>query len=63
MRRHEQRRAGQTLSLHGLWPEQARMRHPVRQLQRQPFELSKDTIEKIAPWMPNFFYERSFRRL
>jgi ribonuclease T2 len=36
------------------------MRHQYGSCSGQPFELSKDTIEKIAPWMPNFFYERSF---
>jgi len=49
-----------TLSLHGLWPNKQECGVQYGSCSGQPFELSKDTIEKIAPWMPNFFYERSF---
>lgn len=49
-----------TLSLHGLWPNKQECGTQYGSCSGKPFELSKDTIEKIAPWMPNFFYERSF---
>jgi len=49
-----------TLSLHGLWPNKQECGIQYGSCSGKPFELSKDTIEKIAPWMPNFFYERSF---
>jgi ribonuclease T2 len=49
-----------TLSLHGLWPNKQECGVQYGSCSGKPYELSKDTIEKIAPWMPNFFYERSF---
>jgi ribonuclease T2 len=49
-----------TLSLHGLWPNKKECGTQYGSCSGQPFSLSKDTIEKIAPWMPNFFYERTF---
>lgn len=49
-----------TLSLHGLWPNKKECGTQYGSCSGQPFALSKDTIEKIAPWMPNFFYERTF---
>ncbi|RZT11029.1 ribonuclease T2 [Duganella sp. CF402] len=49
-----------TLSLHGLWPNKQECGVQYGSCSGKPFELSKDTIEKISPWMPNFFYERSF---
>ncbi|MTV37056.1 ribonuclease T2 family protein [Duganella radicis] len=49
-----------TLSLHGLWPNKKECGTHYGSCQGKQFELSKDTIEKIAPWMPNFFYERTF---
>ena len=49
-----------TLSLHGLWPNKKECGTNYGSCQGPQFSLSKDTIEKIAPWMPNFYYERSF---
>ena len=49
-----------TLSLHGLWPNKKECGTQYGSCQGKPFELSKDTIDKVAPWMPNFYYERSF---
>jgi ribonuclease T2 len=49
-----------TLSLHGLWPNKKECGTQYGSCNGPAFALSKDTIEKIAPWMPNFFYERSF---
>ncbi|NYE60689.1 ribonuclease T2 [Duganella sp. 1224] len=49
-----------TLSLHGLWPNKQECGTQYGSCSGPPFALSKDTIEKIAPWMPNFFYERTF---
>jgi ribonuclease T2 len=48
------------LSLHGLWPNKKECGTNYGSCSGQPFALSKDTIEKVAPWMPNFFYERTF---
>jgi ribonuclease T2 len=49
-----------TLSLHGLWPNKKECGTQYGSCSGQPFELSKATIEKVAPWMPNFYYERTF---
>jgi ribonuclease T2 len=48
------------LSLHGLWPNKKECGTSYGSCSGQPFALSKDTIEKVAPWMPNFYYERTF---
>jgi ribonuclease T2 len=52
--------AAKTLSLHGLWPNKKECGTQYGSCSGQPFALSKDTIEKVAPWMPNFFFERTF---
>ncbi|MET0319753.1 MAG: ribonuclease I [Duganella sp.] len=52
--------AAKTLSLHGLWPNKKECGTRYGSCQGQQFALSKDTIEKVAPWMPNFYYERTF---
>jgi len=49
-----------TLSLHGLWPNKKECGTNYGSCSGQPFALSTGTIEKVAPWMPNFFYERTF---
>jgi ribonuclease T2 len=49
-----------TLSLHGLWPNKKECGTQYGSCSGEAFALSKDTIEKVAPWMPNFFYERTF---
>ncbi|MFS2002753.1 ribonuclease T2 family protein [Duganella sp. CT11-25] len=49
-----------TLSLHGLWPNKKECGTNYGSCSGETFALSKDTIEKVAPWMPNFFYERTF---
>ena len=49
-----------TLSLHGLWPNKKECGTNYGGCKGPDLELSKDTIEKISPWMPNFYYERSF---
>ena len=49
-----------TLSLHGLWPNRKECGTQYGSCSGEAFALSKDTIEKVAPWMPNFFYERTF---
>lgn len=48
------------LSLHGLWPNKKECGTGYGSCRGEAFALSKDTIEKVAPWMPNFFYERTF---
>lgn len=52
--------AARNLSLHGLWPNRKECGTRYGSCSGETFALSKDTIEKIAPWMPNFFYERTF---
>lgn len=49
-----------TLSLHGLWPNKKECGTQYGSCSGQTFALSKATIDQIAPWMPNFFYERTF---
>jgi ribonuclease T2 len=49
-----------TLSLHGLWPNKKECGTRYGSCPGPQFALSRDTIEKIAPWMPNFYYERTF---
>ncbi|KQQ45116.1 ribonuclease I [Duganella sp. Leaf126] len=49
-----------TLSLHGLWPNKKECGTRYGSCEGPPFALSQDTIAKIAPWMPNFYYERTF---
>lgn len=49
-----------TLSLHGLWPNKKECGTRYGSCQGQQFSLREDTIAKVAPWMPNFYYERTF---
>jgi len=49
-----------TLSLHGLWPNKKECGTQYGSCSGENFALSKETIDKVAPWMPNFFYERTF---
>lgn len=49
-----------SLSLHGLWPNKQECGTQYGSCSGPAFALSKETIDKIAPWMPNFYYERSF---
>jgi len=49
-----------TLSLHGLWPNKKECGTRYGSCNGPQFALSRDTIEKVAPWMPNFYYERTF---
>lgn len=49
-----------TLSLHGLWPNKKECGTNYGSCNGPAFSVSKDTIEKVAPWMPNFYYERTF---
>ncbi|NGZ85306.1 ribonuclease T2 family protein [Duganella aceris] len=49
-----------TLSLHGLWPNKKECGTQYGSCTGEAFALTKETIDKVAPWMPNFFYERTF---
>jgi ribonuclease T2 len=49
-----------TLSLHGLWPNKKECGTGYGSCEGPQFALTRDTIEKVAPWMPNFYYERTF---
>ena len=49
-----------TLSLHGLWPNRKECGTQYGSCAGEQFALRQETIDKVAPWMPNFFYERTF---
>jgi len=49
-----------TLNLHGLWPNKQQCGTNYGNCKGPDLQLSKDTIAKIAPWMPNFYYGDSF---
>ncbi|MET0264874.1 MAG: ribonuclease I [Duganella sp.] len=48
------------LSLHGLWPNRAQCGTRYGNCDGPQFSLRQDTIDKVAPWMPNFYFERTF---
>lgn len=52
--------AATNLTLHGLWPNKQSCGADYGSCDGPPFDLSKDTIARIAPWMPNFYFERTF---
>jgi len=49
-----------TLSLHGLWPNKKECGTRYGGCEGPAFALTKETVDKIAPWMPNFYFERTF---
>lgn len=48
------------LTLHGLWPNKKACGTSYGNCDGKPFALKKETVERIAQWMPNFYYENSF---
>lgn len=51
------------LTLHGLWPNKASCGTTYGYCDRNAkLDLSSATIKKIAPWMPNFYYQETFGR-
>lgn len=48
------------LTLHGLWPNKQGCGTSYGNCEGKPFELKKETVARIAPWMPNFYFENSF---
>ena len=48
------------LNLHGLWPNKKECGNNYGSCKGEQFSLKQETIDKVAPWMPNFFYERTF---
>lgn len=48
------------LTLHGLWPNRKQCGTTYADCGNTPPVLSEDTVSYIAPWMPNFFFERTF---
>jgi ribonuclease T2 len=48
------------LNLHGLWPNKKECGTNYGSCDGEQFSLKQETIDKVAPWMPNFFYERTF---
>ncbi|PQJ67087.1 ribonuclease T2 family protein [Photobacterium angustum] len=49
------------LTLHGLWPNKASCGTTYGYCDRYArLDLSRNTINQIAPWMPNFYYQTKF---
>lgn len=48
------------LTLHGLWPNKASCGTRYGNCGGPPLDLSEETVSEISPWMPNFFFEKSF---
>lgn len=48
------------LTLHGLWPNKQSCGVKYGNCSGAPLELSRETLEFIRPWMPNFYYENAF---
>lgn len=53
------------LTLHGLWPNRKECGTRYGSClgpgnNARPFQLSEETVSRIAPWMPNFYYETAF---
>lgn len=49
------------LTIHGLWPNKSGCEpDKYGKCSNVPLELNEDTIIKIAPWMPNWFYSTDF---
>ncbi len=51
------------LTLHGLWPnrkECGKQYDSCQDPSGQPFSLREETVSRIAPWMPNFYYSTAF---
>ncbi len=51
------------LTLHGLWPNRKECGTNYDSCQEQsgkPFSLREETVSRIAPWMPNFYYSTTF---
>lgn len=53
------------LTLHGLWPNRQECGTAYGNCKGpdgkpRPFQLNEDTVSRIAPWMPNFYFEQAF---
>ncbi|MFZ6770220.1 ribonuclease T2 family protein [Undibacterium sp. Di26W] len=48
------------LTLHGLWPNKKECGINYGNCPSSPLRLSKDSVSRISPWMPNFMYETKF---
>jgi ribonuclease T2 len=48
------------LTLHGLWPNKKECGINYGHCGSEPLKLKPETVEAIAPWMPNFLYGDSF---
>ncbi len=49
------------LTLHGLWPNKSQCGINYGDCNpNSKLDLSKETIAKLAPWMPNFYYQTGF---
>lgn len=50
------------LSLHGLWPNKRACGTRYGNCSDAPLALSRDTLDFVRPWMPNFYYSDNFGR-
>ncbi len=48
------------LTIHGLWPNKDDCGTRYGHCADTPLDLSEDTVIKLAPWMPNFYYSTAF---
>lgn len=48
------------LTLHGLWPNRKSCGTQYGNCRSTPLKLSAATIERVRPWMPNFYYGTEF---
>lgn len=48
------------MTLHGLWPNRKDCGTKYGNCVGPKLDLEESTVSKLAPWMPNFFYEQSF---
>lgn len=48
------------LTLHGLWPNRQQCGTHYGFCSADKLQLKEETVSRIAPWMPNFYYETNF---
>ena len=48
------------LTIHGLWPNKNSCGHSYSNCSNEPLNLMEETVSKISPWMPNFYYSTDF---
>jgi ribonuclease T2 len=48
------------ITIHGLWPNKSGCGNNYGNCATSPLDLEEETISKIAPWMPNWYYSSDF---